>query len=150
MIEAEIENVLIDRLDAALKDAGVREWQTLGAWRPGSATEQAKAPLLVTVRVHPRAYETYTTPQASMAADVTVVARADSDEDGGEYMKAAAALQAALQRWQTSIDATCSDFAVEGFSPAGLRMDGGEAGLDRDSKLWTCSQALTIYGVVLS
>lgn len=149
MVEKEIEDRIIARLDAALDAAGVAH-QTIGAWSCDGVTEDKAAGVVVTVKVHPRAYETFTVPTANFSVDVNLLARADEDWDGADYLKTTDELFKILHGWQKSIDQTVEDFTIEGgFDPAGLRMDGGDAGLSQDSKIWTCTWSLTLYGCIL-
>lgn len=83
------------------------------------------------LKVHPRAYETYTIPTASFSIEVTLFARADVDYNGLGYLDVSRIILDMLHTWQKDIDAACEDFDIEGeFSTAGMRMDGGDTGLD--------------------
>ncbi len=71
------------------------------------------------------------------------------DYDGRSYIDVADVLFGILQSWQDSIDTTVADFTVaEKFSPTGLRLEGGEAGMDNENKIWTCTESITLYGCV--
>lgn len=56
------------------------------------------------MKVRPRAYETYTIPTASIGAEVTVLARADADFDGLNYLGVTDKILSVLHSWQKSID----------------------------------------------
>lgn len=105
--------------------------------------------MIVVLKVHPRGYETYTVPTATFAIEVTLIARADIDFNGEGYLEVAETLLDTLHVWQKDIDVACEDFDIEGeFSTAGMRMDGGDTGLDNESKVWTCTENLTLYGCI--
>lgn len=139
MIEKDIEQKIAESIDEKLEQAGVSRWQTICAWGTSKQTESKEADVYVTVKVHPRQYETYTTPVAAFSIDVTLIARADADYDGKTYLDIADAVLGLLHSWQTSIDSTCEQFDLEGFSTAGFRMDGGDVVLQQDTKVWSCT-----------
>jgi len=149
MIEKKIEDKIAEKIEAALTEKRITGFQILKAWTCAEQTENKDASVIVVLKVHPRGYETYTIPTAAFSIEVTLIARADVDYDGAGYLEVAETILGALHVWQKDIDAACRDFDVEGeFSTAGMRMDGGDCGLDKEAKVWTCTENLTLYGCI--
>ena len=149
MIEKKIEDKIGEKIEAAFTDKGIDSFQILKAWSCAEQTEDKDASVIVVLKVHPRGYETYTVPTATFPIEVTLIARADIDFDGIGYIEVTEALFDTLHVWQKDIHAACLDFDIEGeFSTAGMRMDGGSTGLDRENKTWTCTENLTLYGCI--
>lgn len=140
MIEKDLEKKISTKLESVLVQNSISNYQLLGTWTCDNVVESSKAGVIVTVKVRPRAYETYTIPTANITAEITVLARAEVDFNGMNYLEVTEKLFDVLHSWQKSIDQTVEDLTIEGkFDPAGLRLDGGDAGLDQQAKVWVCN-----------
>lgn len=149
MIEKKIEDKIAQKIEDAFTAKHISGFQIIKAWTCAEQTEDKDASVIVVLKVHPRGYETYTVPTATFQIEVTLIARADIDFDGIKYIDVTETLFDTLHAWQKSIDLCCEDFDIEGeFSTAGMRMDGGSTGLEKDSKVWTCTENLTLYGCI--
>lgn len=146
MIERELERRIVERIGRL----GLDGLQVVGVWggRPEEAeASAAKAVLAVVVR--PRQYEAYLSSRAEFAVALTLSVRIEAcgGPDGLEYY--AAALTGVLEGWQESIGEAKADLWIENeFSPAGVRVDGGDVELDTDRGAWVVQQTFSVRGIV--
>lgn len=151
MIEADIEAKIAAKLTAALDDESIQVLTAWGVATDGAikAHEGADAHGYLTVKVAPRQYETFTIPKANFSVIIQLDMRAETDADGARIRSAASAMTGIIWAWQDSFLAVADDFAgIARFTPVGFRLDGGDVGVDRDTRVWTFTQNLTICGVV--
>lgn len=148
-IEAAVERAAADALANAVGGrAEVRAfWRTAGAGEP-RGLDAPETDAVVAVSAAPRSYRSFASPVAEVRVGVAVRVRRDAEPTGSLFAFLAGAATAALERWQRSVRAVKEDFAVDGFSPSGVRMDGGEAGESAETGEWTFTQSFTVCGVL--
>lgn len=153
MIEKEIERRVMDKLGAALADAGIEGVQIVGAWQTADdgeikAAEEVGAGIL-TVKAFPRRYETPTIPDATIDVDISLVMRSDVDATGRGYLAATEVVASILQAWQHSYQSYHADLAIDGaFEPTGFAQGGGDIGIDAARCIWTYSMSIAINGII--
>lgn len=152
LIEAQIEKVVIDKLETALHNFG--DIRIVGTWQPSEeddelkGEEEAKDTAILGVKVFPRSYDTPTIPYAEIQAQVSLAVRADADFNGRDYLAITAAISDVLQEWQNTF-ASLDDFNLEhAFTVTGFNLTGGDCGQDRGNCIWQFSQGFSIYGIV--
>ena len=127
----------------------------VGNWQPSQegmikGLEDGSDVGIVTVKVMPRQYETPTIPDGSMQVEVTLVMRSDADPTGQSYLTVTDVVQSVMHEWQKCFEKYQSDFAIEGkFVPTGIRLDGGDCGLDKENAIWTFAQSFTAFGIII-
>ena len=153
MIEQIIESKLIDALVASLPEGS--NIQTLGVWQPAVGEkiknmEDKAVNGYLTVKALPRSYETPTIPTATIQAQIQLSMRSEVDAQGIDYLRVVSAISTVLQSWQDSLETAKTTFDVDGkFDCAGTQLTGGDVGADTANKVWTYSQGVTVYGVIL-
>lgn len=148
MLEKKIEKTVIDNLKDALDGLDVHY---IGVWQTedDKASESAEM-AVIAVKAFPRSYETPTIPYASIQVEVSLAVRSDIDCSGMKYDEISEKIQDVLQTWQKTFDASHTAFSIENeFDETGFQLDGGDCGLDRESKVWQFTQSFTIYGIIL-
>lgn len=151
MTEQKLEERIKAAADAALKGAGLDDYQIFCSWSPEDGAKAVERPCAQTlaVTVQPRSYETPMVPYADFQAQCALVTRADEDEGGKDALKAADALMRAWHGWQLDFQAAKAAFQLDGeMDFQGFRLDGGECGLDADRRIWTYVQNFTIQGTI--
>lgn len=152
MIEQILEKKIADEFSTALSGMNI---QVIGAWQPMpddevKSLEDRNASGYLTVRMQPRNYDTPTIPTAQFPCTITLVVRAEVDSDGQGYLAVTNAVTNVLQRWQSSIEAVSETFSIsEKLNVVGFQLTGGDVGSDKQNKIWTYTQSLIVYGVVL-
>ena len=148
MVEQKIEKIVIDKMKTALDGLQV---QFIGMWQKedDKACEDGTS-AVVAVKAYPRSYETPTIPYANIQVEVSLAVRSDIDFDGKTYLDLTTAMQSIMQTWQKDFQSSHVDFSIENeFDETGFQLDGGDCGIDRESKVWQFSQSFTIYGIIL-
>lgn len=154
MIEQAVEKRVMDVLAAAVGAAGVEGVSVHGAWQvadegEAKAVETAAERGMLSVKVAPREYATPTVPHATLSATVALDLRAEADGRGAARLAVAEAVSRVLVAWQDSFAAFALAFAgIDGFTPCGFRLGGGDVGLDRNLSTWTYSQSFTINCII--
>lgn len=152
MIEYLIEKRLAEHFSSALS---AYEIQVLGTWQAMpddqlKGMENGAAEGYLTISVQPRGYATPTIPTTTINCQVSLAMRAEIDRDGVTYLEATSAVSDVVQRWQNDLDAAVADLGVEGkFDVAGFQLAGGSASMDNQNRIWTYTQNLVVYGVVV-
>lgn len=87
----------MDKISAALDDAGIQSHQIIGAWQIANpdelkSLENSDAENVVSVKVMPRQYDTPTIPYAQFLVQLTVLTRAELDKDGADWFGATEAV----------------------------------------------------------
>lgn len=153
MIEQVLEKKIVDAFASQLSATNV---QVIGAWQPTTddevkSLEDGEAACYLTVRMQPRSYDTPTIPTAQFPCTITLVMRAEVDAQGINYLTTTSAISNVLQKWQDSIEQVNEDFSIEDYLNAvGFQITGGDVGSDKTNKIWTYTQSLIVYGVVLN
>ena len=154
MTEQQVERRIMDKIAAALDAAAVTGVRVFGAWQVADAGE-AKAVEkpgwrgLLSVKVAPREYATPTVPHATLDVSVALDMRAESDARGATRLAAAEAVALLLIDWQDDFAAFAAAFGgIDGFTPCGFRLAGGDVGLDRTSTVWSWRQNFTIHAII--
>lgn len=152
MIEQLLEKKIVDEFAVALSALDI---QVIGAWQPMpddmvKSMEAGKSTGYLTVRMQPRSYETPTIPTAQFPCTISLVMRAEADACGQGYLAATEKISDVLQQWQKSLDDASSTFDIEdSLNVTGFQLTGGDVGADKANKVWTYTQSLIVYGVVL-
>ncbi len=149
MIEQSLEQAIVAKIDA-LKMASLKVDGVLTPVADGAVkgVEGADFAAFAKVAASLRAYETFSHTKADVAVRISLTIRVDLAPDGAALVEYTEPLQSLLDEWQLSIECVHDDLAVEGFSPVGVRVDGGDIALDREAGVWRVEQALTVRGIV--
>lgn len=148
-IEAAVERAVADALANAVGDrAEVRAFWRTAAAGEARGLDAPKTDAVVAVAASPRSYRSFASPVVEVRVGVEVRVRRDAEPTGALLAFLAGATTAALNRWQSSVRAVKETFAVDGFSPSGVRMDGGAADESAETGEWTFSQSFTLCGVL--
>ena len=148
MIEQKIEKNVIDAMKVAL---GNFQAQFIGIWQTDGdkACEDGES-AVVAVKAYPRSYETPTIPYASIEVEVSLAVRSDIDFNGQTYLDLTSRLQEVMQTWQKDFQSSHVAFSIDNeFDETGFQLNGGDCGIDRESKVWQFSQSFTIFGIIL-
>lgn len=154
MIEQKIEKIIIDAISAAFAAANVSGIQVVGAWQPATVDEikaarDRKARGLLSIKVAPRAHDTFTIAEASFTVSATLDVRAEMDAAGIGYLEVTDVVSGVIYPWQKKFSNYADAFTVAGeFDPTGFRLDGGDCGLDVGNGAWTWRQDFTIQGII--
>ena len=151
MIEKDLERAVMARVVAAVPGTV----QVSGMWQPSAAgavkgVERAEATAYVSVAVAPRSHETFATPKADFPVAVALEVRQELCPDGAALADFTERIFAVLEGWQMSLPAMQADLTVPGFSPVGLRLDGGNVAFSDAARAWTVTQSFTVRGVVMT
>ena len=147
MIEKDIEQTLQTECLSALATDGV----TIQPISPLSSTvaeqvEKSTADGFLVVSVQPREYETPMVPTCKISATVSLIVRAEMKEvDFGSIVEKLVNL---FDRWQACLADVHTPFSSDAFQLAGIRLGGGEIGIDRASATYNYSHTLDFIGVV--
>ena len=150
MTEQKIEKIIIDQI----AELNLPKLQVVGTWQASSvgdvkAVGDSAAAAVVTVKVSPRSYDTFTIPEASFEVAVELNVRAEIDAGGRSYLEMTDAVQDVIHAWQKSFADYKAAFEISGeFSPTGFRLDGGDCGFNSNMTVWTWLQKFTVQGVV--
>ena len=149
MIEKLLESAIMAQLAAVLPQGT----EIVGAWQtsaPGvvKGSESGTAAAFVAVAVSPRSFETFTTPKANFAVAISLKVRAERDPQGALFTSCADAMLALLQQWQTSLPAVRTAMSVDGFTPHGMRIDGGQITTDAEAEALVVAESFTVRGIV--
>lgn len=151
MVEQKIEKIIIDKFAAALEAANVEGLQIIGAWQTAAAVkalEEAYVRGYLSVKVQPRAFQTYTVSDGELTVRVELNIKAELDAKGVDYLTITNILTNVLAAWHKSYAVGKADFELEDeFLFTGFRLDGGDCGIDRDHNTWTWMQGFTIQGI---
>lgn len=151
MIEQIIEKRICDKFAEALAAAGVDGVQILGAWQSPDdgrkGLEEGLSRGYLSVKVSPRAFDSFTMSDGSLAVRLELNVRAEQDTRGVDYLAITDALTRVVYLWHRSYDVGRADFSTDDFFYTGFRLDGGDCGMDRDRCVWTWIQTLTVQGV---
>lgn len=154
MTEKNLEKKIIDALDAAFTAAGVSGVQFVGAWQPAAVGEikaQESLTAVLTVKVQPRSYSTFTMMECEFPVAIQLDFDAGDDPDGEKFLAAADVVASVLGSWHKSYNAYFDAFEIpDEFLPTGMVLGGGDAGIDRTAKIWTYSPIFTLQGVILN
>lgn len=154
MTEKNLEKKIIDALVAALGAASVGDVQIVGVWQPATVGEikaQEHLAAVLTVKVQPRSYSTFTMMECEFPVTIQLDFDAGDDPDGEKFLAAADVVASVLGSWHKSYDAYFNAFEIPGeFLPTGMVLGGGDAGNDRSAKIWTYAPAFTLQGVILN
>lgn len=149
MIEKLIEKAAIDAFDTLELEGLTID----GFWQPAEggtvkAMESFDGPAKMTVRAQPRSFQSFTSPVAEIPVSVALAILTERAPDGAALAAFAEPVANLLQSWQTRVADVKSVFTVEGFTPSGFRMDGGDAQMDKGSRAWTILYTFTLRGVI--
>lgn len=147
MIERDIEAAVVAKV-AALGLSGV---SVDGFWQRSAAgtvkgQELPEHSAFVRITAGLRSFGTFSSPKADVPVAISIGIREETSPDGAAVADFAAPVAALLQRWQSSVDAVKRDFAVKGFSPCGIRIDGGDVAVN--DSFWTVVHRFTVRGIV--
>lgn len=152
MVEQKLEKKAIDKLEAALAEAGITTIQVVGSLQPDvglKMVEKEDKDGVVVVKASPRQYASPTIPTCEIVLGFNATIRADVDYNGLKYLEVASKLMDVLQRWQRCYVDTHIDFTVDGeFDCTGFQLDAGSFSFDRSEKLWQYSHQMTVFGVI--
>lgn len=147
MIEKEIEKAVLGALHALNLDrvdiGGF--WQSAPAGEVKGA-EKPDARAVLRVVASPMAFDTFSSSKANISVAIALVIRKEMSPGGEAIEELSAPISAMLEGWHMSIDLVKNDFAVPGFVPCGLRLDGGEP--SNSAEAWAVTQKFTLRGVV--
>lgn len=152
MIEKSIEANIIAAI-AALNLPGL---DIRGAWQAVNAgevkdEESDGAPASLYVRVGPRSFEDYSSPEVTFPVTLSFAIRIDLSPTGdalGTYCDPVANI---LQRWNIDLNAGCDICALDttGFKTHFIQFTGGEGPtFESNVKIWSALFNLTVGGVV--
>lgn len=150
LIEAQIENIVVGKLEEALADyTGV---SIVGTWKPAEDLElkgsEEKATAIIGVKAFPRSYETPTIPSTEIQVMISMAVRSDVDFNGTNYLGLTEKISDVLQEWQNEFS-SLGDFNITGkFDVTGFNLTGGDCGIDKETKCWQYVQGFTVYGIV--
>lgn len=150
MTEQKIEKIIIDKFKA-LNLEGV---QIIGAWQSVDVGEikaagDRSARGKLTVKVSPRAHDTFTIAEASFTVSIALEVRAEMDARGVGYLEITDAVSGAIYPWQKKYANYANDFTIASeFEPTGFRHDGGDCGLDVHDGTWYWRQDFTVQGII--
>lgn len=149
MIERDIEAAVTAKISAL----GIEGLDVGGYWQPAGdgrakGLERPEHSAVVRVAVAPRSFDSFSTPVANFPVSVALAVRRDLSPGGEALAEFAAPLALMMQTWQSDVDAVKNDFSVKGFSPCGLRLDGGDAGADDSLDVWHVVQRFTVRGTI--
>lgn len=153
MLEKDLEQKVIDKIQSTFEANGIEGVQIVGAWQVVDA-DQLKAHEdeglgVITVKAYPRQYATPTIADATIQFDVNLVVRSDIDIGGNDFLKATEALASIFQEWQHAYSNYFNDFNIaDEFTPTGFQQDGGDIGNDSVNGIWTYSMTFTLNGII--
>lgn len=151
--EQQVEGMVVRRISEAFAAEGVVAPRIVGAWSFADegevkGTGDASSAVLA-VSAGLRVYDSFQSPQADIPVAVSLSVRRDACPTGREVVEMAGVVLAMLHRWNTDADALFDDMRLDAFSPAGLRIDGGEAPMnDGEAAAWVFSVSFTLRGCV--
>ena len=149
MIEKLIEKAVMDAITALdLTDLAIG-----GFWQASESgilkdLERDDVSAVVRVTAKPRRYDSFTTPKCEISVTIVLAVLVDRAPDGAALSATAEPILNLLETWQRDITQVKTAFTVNGFAPSGLRLDGGDASLDRARNAWLVPMGLTVRGVV--
>lgn len=153
MIEKDIESKIIGHFEEQLSSVACG-CQIIGTWQTTDEgvlkNLEKDVDCIITVKTYPRQYETFTIPQADIQVEVALAMRIENDNNGTGYIEATELIQDKIHSWQKSYLDMNRELSSDGFNPTGFRIDGGDCGLDKTSRIWQFSQTFTIQGVILT
>jgi len=80
---------------------------------------------------------------------VSLVMRAEIDANGASYLSVTDKAASVLQNYQNDLDATIQALQIDGvLTITGFQLAGGDAGADKQNRLWTWAQSIIVYGVI--
>lgn len=149
MIEKLIEKAAINAFDAL----GIEGLSIDGFWQPADggivkSIESFSGTAKLTLHASPRSFQSFTSPVAEIPVSVALAILTERAPDGAALAAFAEPVANLLQSWQTRIADMKSVFTVEGFTPTGFRMDGGDAQMDKGARAWTILYTFTLRGVI--
>ena len=145
MVEQKVEKQALEKIEAALADAGISSIQCAGSLQSAigdtvKLVEQEEVCGVVLVKASPRQYATPTIPTCQIKVGVNVTVRADADYNGMTYLQVADKIMSVLQHWQRCYCDTHEDFTVNGeFDCTGFQLENGTFSFDRSDKIWQYS-----------
>lgn len=81
---------------------------------------------------------------------VSLLMRSDVDYNGQNYLQVTSAISDLMQSWQNSFSAGETQFTVENeFTFTGFQLGGGDCGVDVEKCVWSYTQTMTVYGIIL-
>jgi hypothetical protein len=148
MIEAALEQAAL----FAIEDLELPNLDADGFWQPsqdGTVKGQERPDASAVLRVVSglRAFETFSTPVATVDMAITLFVRLETAPTAAALATYAAPLMNLLQAWQSSLAAVKEDFTVDGFAPAGFRLEGGDVAYAADRQGWTVSYRFQLKGI---
>ena len=153
MIEEILEQNIVSKFQNALTSLFSSGVSIDGFWIASSTgsvkgVENVSSPAFLSVVAKPRAFESFSTPKADFAFSLALAVREELDPDRSIFIRLASQISGILQSWQSSIADVKRDFAAAGFSPAGFRLDGGDAFHDENRHALVFSQSFTVRGII--
>jgi len=99
------------------------------------------------VSVSARKYDGYSSPMAEMSVTIEGAFSAEEDTSLAETVAAYDSVVGKLEEWHHDIASVKRDLSFSGFSPVGLKVDGGPPiEIDRETKTRSFTQQFTIKG----
>ena len=98
------------------------------------------------VTVSPRSYPEYTAKTAEMDVKLEADIRHDDSTDGAKVVECYGRLIDLLDLWHDDFAAMKAELSIDGFSPCGLRLSGGQWNRESDPLGWSLDQTFTIKG----
>lgn len=149
MIEAALEEAALD----AIATLGLTNVDADGFWQPAQAgavkgQERPDAAAVLRVVAGMRAFETFSTPVATVDMALTLFVRIETAPTAAALATYSGPLMEQLQTWQTSLADVKTDFSVDGFAPSGFRLDGGDVTYDGARQGWAITQKFTLKGII--
>jgi len=154
MTEQKIEQIVLDKFDAAFQNAGIDCIQLVGAWQPSEegydkALEDGAKTGVLAVKVYPRIYDTPTIPDGQLQVDVALTMRAEVDSAGTGYLAVTQVVSDVLHAWQKSYTGYAEDFRIQDeFEPTGFNLESGDVGLDKENCVWQYSHSFILRGII--
>ena len=148
--EKEIEERIIDAISRLNIDGS----QTFGSWNVSfngdiKNLEDKSKPILISVGVGQRQYDTAQIPTANIACAIGVDVPFEVDPTGEKMNNAICRLIQILQDYQDDLCLACETFNTQHFEVAGFRLDGG-SGLQRDLQrsMFSITFEFTLRGTI--
>ena len=146
-IEAQVEALIVAACTGVCTDLNV-----VGFWDAAAeGTVKTNPRSAVSVRITPRANDTWGLPVVTLHASVSVLMDQAEDPTGALMIAAFASLSALLAGWQKDEEAASAALSIADVfrADAVLFADGGDCGYDETTGAWYATIMLDIKGCVL-
>ena len=152
MIEKDIEAKII----AAVEALGLSGLAVRGAWQAAAAgevkdEESDSAPAALYIRVGPRSFESYSSPEVTFPVTLSFAIRVDLNPTGTALETYCDPVEGILHQWDIDIanGRDICELDVTGFKTHFIQFTGGDGPtFENDAKIWSVVFNLTVGGVV--